>query len=163
MLASARLITSQPERYVRHLSLALLIFLSCSFWSQVGLSQELSTAPGYLAKLELNTPQELHSALLRAEMLFLEGRFQGQLPPASMVVHGPEVAVFFKQQYAQNKSLVDLAAKLSALGVVDILVCETRMGVLGRDRLELFPFVGTVPFGPAEETRLIQDEGFLYF
>lgn len=146
---------------MRHLSLAFLILCSC--WSPMGLTQELGSAPGYLAKLEQNTPQELHSALLRAEMLFLEGRFQGQLPPASMVVHGPEVAVFFRQQYSQNKSLVDLAAKLSALGVVDILVCETRMGVLGRDRLELFPFVGTVPFGPAEETRLIKDEGFIYF
>ncbi len=127
------------------------------------LSEDLAEAPGYVARLELNTPEELYSALLRAEMLFLEGRFQEQLPPATLVVHGPEVSVFFKREYPQNKTLVDLAARLSAFGVVDILVCETRMGVMGRSTVELFPFVGTVPFGPDEEKRLIADEGFLYF
>lgn len=140
-----------------------LFLLSLSFSVSPVHSEDLAEAPGYLARLELNTPQELHSALLRAEMLFLDGSLQGQLPPATMVVHGPEVAVFFKQEYPQNKTLVDLAARLSAFGVVDILVCETRMGVMGRSPLELFPFVGTVPFGPDEEQRLITEESFLYF
>ncbi len=131
--------------------------------STIIVAEDLPEAPGYLAQLELETPEELYSALLRAEMLFLEGRFLDQLPPATLVVHGPQVGVFFKRQYQQNKAVVDLAARLSAFGVVNISVCETRMGVLGRDRHELFPFVGTVPFGPAEEKRLIADEGFLYF
>lgn len=148
---------------MRIASLLLSLLLSFSAVALEPGSEDLPEAPGYLARLEMNTPQELYSALLRAEMLFLDGSFLNQLPPATLVVHGPEVAVFFKQDYQQNKSLIDLAARLSAFGVVDILVCETRMGVLGRDPHELFPFVGTVPFGPAEEKRLAKEEGFLYF
>lgn len=123
----------------------------------------LPLAPGYLARLELHTPDELYAALMRAEMLFLEGRFLGTLPPATLVVHGPQVAVFFKQSYPRHKQIVDLAARLTAFGVVDIRVCETRMGVLGRGREALLPFVGTVPFGPAEEQRLIDEKNFVYF
>ncbi|MGH1372349.1 MAG: acyl-CoA transferase [Cellvibrionaceae bacterium] len=148
---------------MRPIAWVFIVLVSLSFAASPALSEDLTEASGYLARLELNTPEELHSALLRAEMLFLDGRLQGQLPPATMVVHGPEVAVFFKQEYPQNKVLVDLAAKLSAFGVIDIRVCETRMGVMGRSPVELFPFVGTVPFGPDEETRLVSEEGFLYF
>ena len=120
-------------------------------------------APGYLARIQLNTPDELYLALERAEALFLEGRIMGDLPPAAVVLHGPEVGVFFREQYWENKKIVDLAARLSAFKVIDIFVCETRMGVMGRDKSELFPFVGTVPFGPAEEERLLNQEKYVYF
>lgn len=122
-----------------------------------------NAAPGYLARIQLNTPEELLQALQRAEMLFLQDRLLTQLPPAAIVVHGPEVEVFFRDGYRKHKELADLAARLSAFGVVDVFVCETRMGVLGRDRSELYPFVGTVPFGPAEVDRLISEERYLYF
>lgn len=148
---------------MRRITFLCIVLISLFSFAPAALSEDLDEASGYLARLELGTPEELYSALLRAEMLFLDGSLQGQLPPAAMVVHGPEVSVFFKQEYPQNKTLVDLAARLSAFGVVDILVCETRMGVLGRSPVELFPFVGTVPFGPAEEQRLVGEEGFLYF
>lgn len=123
----------------------------------------LAEAPGYLARIQLNTPEELFQALQRAEMLFLEGRMVQQLPPATIVVHGPEVEVFFRDGYRQHKQLADLAARLSAFGVVDVFVCETRMGVMGRDRSELYPFVGTVPFGPEAVERLINEEHYIYF
>lgn len=124
---------------------------------------ELPTASGYLAQLDTASPDGLQMALRRAEVLFLNGRLQGQMSPASFVLHGPEVSVFFRDNYQQHKGLVDLAARLSAFGVIDIQVCETQTGVLGRDRTHLMPFVGTVPFGPAEEERLIQREGYVYF
>jgi intracellular sulfur oxidation DsrE/DsrF family protein len=120
-------------------------------------------APGYLVKIDEPTPSGLERALLRAEMFFLDGGLKGTLPPASFVVHGPEVSVFFKDNYAEHKSLVDLAARLTAFGVVDIQVCETRTGILGRNKSALMPFVGTVPFGPAEENRLLQQEGYVSF
>lgn len=127
------------------------------------LQSALPSAPGYLARIDNPSPDGLRSALERAEMLFMEGRLRSELPPASFVLHGPEVAVFFRENYTSNKNLIDLAARLSAFGVVDIQICETRTGVLGRDRSALLPFVGTVPFGPAEEQRLINKEKYLYF
>lgn len=127
------------------------------------LQPSLPSAPGYLAQLDSSSPEGLRSALERAEMLFLEGRLREELPPASFVLHGPEVAVFFRENYSSNKNLIDLAARLSAFGVVDIQICETRTGVLGRDRSDLLPFVGTVPFGPLEQQRLISKERYVYF
>jgi uncharacterized protein len=125
--------------------------------------QTESDVTGYLARIEQNSPEELERALKRAEMLFLEGALKGQVDPAIFVIHGPEVAVFFKDNYPKYRSLVDLAARLTAFKVIDIRVCETRMGVLGRERNALMPFVGTVPFGPAEEQRLVDEEGYVYF
>ncbi|GAA5315700.1 MAG: hypothetical protein AseanaTS_09050 [Candidatus Pelagadaptatus aseana] len=123
----------------------------------------LPQANGYLAELDNHTPSDLYKALARAETLFLDGRLRGQMSPASFVLHGPDVSVFFRDNYREHKGLVDLAARLSAFGVVDIQVCETQTGVLGRDRNDLMPFVGTVPFGPAEEERLVEREGYVYF
>ena len=119
--------------------------------------------PGYLAQLQLHSPQDLENALKRAEMLFVDGRLIDGHKPVSFVVHGPEVSVFFRENYDLYKPILDLAAKLTAFNVIDIRICETRMGVLGRDKSVLVPFVGTVPFGPAEESRLINAEEFVYF
>ena len=130
---------------------------------QLPLTADGEVAIGYLARLDEKTPQGLKKALDRAEMLFWDGRLDGIVPPASFVLHGPEVAVFFKENYSANKELMDLAARLTAFGVVNIKVCETQAGVLGRDKSNLLPFVGTVSFGPAEELRLIQQEGYLQF
>ncbi len=118
---------------------------------------------GFLARIELDSPDEIKRALLRAEELFQKVSQQPSEAPLSMVLHGPEVAIFLKENYSEYKSIVDLAARLSAFEVIDIKVCRTRMGVLGRPPTELVPFVGTVPFGPAEIDRLINDEKFVYF
>ncbi len=122
-----------------------------------------ATEQGYLARIELNSPDEVHNALKRAEMLFLEGSLQGDIPPVQFVLHGPEVAIFFKENYKKHRELLDLAAKLTAFGVINIKVCETRMGVLGRKPSGLLHFVGTVPFGPVEVERLIKAEEYVYF
>ena len=58
---------------------------------------------------------------------------------------------------------MDLAARLSAFKVVDIKVCRTWMGGQRLDESQLPPFVATVPFGPAEEKRLMEEENYVYF
>ncbi len=118
---------------------------------------------GYLARIQLNSPEEVGQALLRAELLFRDGKALHPGEPLAFVLHGPEVAIFFRENYEQYKPIVDLAARLSALEVVDVRVCQTRMGVLGRDPSVLLPFVGTVPFGPTEIERLVKDKQFVYF
>lgn len=118
---------------------------------------------GFLALLNQRSPEDVEQALLRAEQLFLQNNASANIPPIALVVHGPEVAIFFRENYAQYKTIVDLAARLSALQVVDLTVCETRMGVLGRNKSELLPFVSTVPFGPAEEQRLLNKKNYRHF
>jgi len=109
----------------------------------------------FVAQLHANTPQELADLLDRAESWAKQSKTYPKYPIA-IVLHGPEVDVFIKKNYGQYQSLVDQAAKLDAFKVVDIKICERWMGFNNIDRDQLPPFVDTVPFGPAEEERLIE-------
>lgn len=117
----------------------------------------------YLAKIQLNTADELRSFLQRSEQLFVDNNYQASELSIALVLHGPEAKIFLQDNYLQNKSLVDMAARLSAFGVVKVNVCEMWMGGEGIDGKSLPPFVDTVPFGPAEKKRLIEKEGYVYF
>lgn len=119
--------------------------------------------PGYLARVEQNNPEDVRRALLKAEQYYLHHDLSPDLPPVTFVLHGPEVAIFFRENYARYKVTVDLAAKLSAFNVVDIKICRTRLRFLEVEAATLFPFVETVPFGPQEIERLTHKQGFVYF
>jgi intracellular sulfur oxidation DsrE/DsrF family protein len=121
-------------------------------------------SPRYLADIELHTEAELLEALQRSEHLMDEGVLgRNTSSPVRFVLHGPEARILLLQNYSQHKSTVDLAARLSAFGAVDIKVCETWMGGNRVNPSELPPFVGTVPYGPSEESRLRNEEGYIYF
>lgn len=155
-------------------SLKTLFFLMSAFLAVVAgvkadsnpspyyVGEQVRESAGYLARYKLNSPKELESALKRAEMLLLDGSVPQGASPVSFVVHGPEVQVFFRENYRQYSEIVDLAARLTAFKVIDIRVCETRTGILGRDKNALYPFVGTVPYGPKEVERLLGQQ-YIYF
>jgi intracellular sulfur oxidation DsrE/DsrF family protein len=127
-------------------------------WGQAGES------PHYLVEIELHTEAELLDALRRSEQLLDEGTLSRHSPyPVRFVLHGPEAKILLLQNYARYKNTVDLAARLSAFGVVDLKVCETWMGGNRVNPEELPPFVGTVPYGPAEVRRLRKEQGYIYF
>lgn len=118
----------------------------------------------YIAHIQLHTSDELEKVLERADALLLGGQLHtGQHEPIVFVLHGPEADVFVQGNYIKNKKLVDLAARLTAFQVVDIRVCETWMGGEGVEKSQLPPFVTTVPFGPAETKRLMEEERYVYF
>ena len=118
----------------------------------------------HIAEIELHTAEELYSLLLRAEQLLSGGALALNDPaPVTFVLHGPEVRVLLRQNYLENKVAVDLAASLSALGVVDIKACESWMGGDGIAVEDLQPFVGTVAYGPTEINRLVDEENYLSF
>lgn len=120
-------------------------------------------AGGYLARILHNSPQEVASALERAETLYLAGDLTDSVNPIAIVLHGPEVEIFFKENYLEYKGIVDLAARLSAFGVVDVRVCEFKTRVMGRERSSVHHFIGTVPFGPDELERLVNQKKYVYF
>lgn len=120
--------------------------------------------PRYLAEIEVHTAAEFQGILMRADQLLSEGALLPGAPaPVTFVLHGPEVRILLRQNYLQNKSTVDLAASLSALGVVEIKACETWMGGEGIAAEELQSFVSTVRYGPAEVRRLVEEENYLEF
>ena len=128
--------------------------------------QELNKSelpPGYVARVNLNEPAEVQAILNRAQDYFDRQGLASSFPPVVMVLHGPEIAMFTRNNYHRFQAAADLAAKLTALKVIDVRICETRMAMDGIEKMDLLPFVGTVPFGPAEESRLTDDEEFVYF
>ncbi len=137
----------------------LLVSLLCCV--VVNVSAQVSPAR-YVAEVELHTVDELLDVLQRSEMLFDDGQLDVSVPVA-IVLHGNEGRVFLRDGYDGNKQLVNLAAQLSALGAVDIQVCETWMGSQKLDAAMLQPFVGTVSFGPGEVNRLVKQENYIYF
>jgi intracellular sulfur oxidation DsrE/DsrF family protein len=118
---------------------------------------------GYLARILNDSPDEVARALKRAESLYLDGKLPTNANPIAIVLHGPEVEIFFKDKYEEYKSIVDLAARLSAFGVVDVRVCETQSGIMGRERSSIHSFIGTVTFGPTEVNRLLNQQNYVYF
>ena len=144
----------------------LLIILWLAVPSLSALAEDLgeSSAPGgYLARISNDSPEEVANALKRAEELYFSGGLPADIGPIALVLHGPEVEIFFKDKYKKYKETVDLAARLSAFGVVDVRVCETRTGIMGRQRSSIHPFIGTVAFGPSEVKRLLGQQNYVYF
>ena len=126
-------------------------------------SEANGNVPGYLARIEQNDPREVKQVLLKAERYYFDHGMSTKLPVIALVLHGPEVEIFFRNNYTRYKPIVDLAARLSALNVVDIKVCRTRLRYLETEVDQLYPFVGSVPYGPAEIERLAGEAGFVYF
>ena len=88
----------------------------------------------YVADIELQTVEEFRQLLERAEQLLLEGAVsQGDTAEVTFVLHGPVVKNLLRQNYLANKKMVDLAASLSAMGVIEVKACRTWMGGHGVD------------------------------
>ena len=122
-----------------------------------------SQAIGLVARVDFEQADQLLGALERAEQYYQQEGMSLSHPPVAFVVFGSPVAIFFKENYQDNKKVVDLAAKLTALNVIDIKVCEFSYIKEGLDSSSLLPFVTTVPFGPKELSRLIKEEKYSYF
>lgn len=105
---------------------------------------------------------ELEAILRRAEEVYSERQYSAG-DPVVLVLHGAEGRVFLGQGYYCKKSLVELAARLTALRVVDISVCESWLVSQNIDPAQLLPFVDTVPHGPDDVRRLMSQENYSYF
>lgn len=111
--------------------------------------------------ISVHTEEEMDILLDRVERLLDRPRGGGEEPIINLVLHGPEVEFFALKNYERYKGIVDRAAKLAALGAVDISVCQTRMRSLGIAPDQMPSFLRQVPYGPGEVERLIE-KGFVY-
>ena len=156
--------------------LFLLALLPNLFLAQVNHSEaadqlitaDSKTLSGYVARINLDKADQVYEALQRAEAYFQKKQQSNPtsspaVPPIAFVIYGPDVGMFFKENYSDFKPIVDLAARLSALEVIDIKVCQVSYEREGLDKSTLFPFVTTVPFGPEEISRLLEDQQYEFF
>lgn len=108
----------------------------------------------YLFVAAEHTAEELQALLQRVdEITQSEPESHDQLDIA-LVIHGQNINMFTQKNYEQNKSMIDLAAKLDAFEVIDLKVCEWSMSQQGIQRSEIPSFVESVPFAPDEIKRL---------
>lgn len=118
----------------------------------------------FVADFELQSTEQFRETLRRAEQLMIKGVApQDGQARVTFVLHGPVIRDLLRENYLENKELVDLAASLSALDVIEIKACQTWMGSHRVDEAHLQPFVGTVPYGAAEVERLVREEDYIDF
>lgn len=118
----------------------------------------------YVVDIELQTLPQFRELLDRADQLLLAGQLPDDGEAAVVfVLHGPVLRSLLRQNYFDNRQTVDLAARLSALGVIDLKACRTWMRGASVSEAELQPFVETVAYGSGEVRRLVQESNYLYF
>lgn len=122
----------------------------------------LSVEQKLQANVTSHTLEELSQLLVQAEKIS-NGESQYNInEPIAVVLHGDEIRAFVRDNYADNKSLVDLAAKLDAFNVIDVKVCRRWMGANDVMVGDLPPFIEEVPYGNGERLRL-EEAGYAYF
>jgi hypothetical protein len=145
--------------------LASLLSLGYLLWVVSAAAQQ--SAPGdarYVADIELQSSEQLIELLERASQLLLDGvATQDGVPKVSFVLHGPVIRDMLRQNYPGNRQLVNLAASLSALQVVEIKACRTWMGFNSVEEADLQPFVMPVNLASSEVERLRSEKRYLDF
>lgn len=130
---------------------------------RVSTNTDIDTDPERIVlDISVHTEEELQILLDRAEQLAAKQRLAGQEASIILVLHGPEVEFFSTRNYDRYMGLVDQAARLDALDIVDVKICQTMMKIRGVERDDIPSFVEQVPLGPAEVERLAR-EGYVYF
>jgi intracellular sulfur oxidation DsrE/DsrF family protein len=123
----------------------------------------LTTEDGrYLFSVTLHTPEEIAGMLARAAQLAHTARADSRGTGIALVLHGPEIEIFTRKNYARFRETVDQAERLDREGIVEVKMCRTEMKHLGIREEDVPGFIELVPYGPDEETRLWR-EGYVYF
>ena len=138
----------------------LLIMPSPTAFAQEGGDEQ----PRYVADIELQTLDQFHQLLVRADELFLAGKTSSDGDAAVVfVLHGPVLRSLLRQNYLDNRETVDMAARLTAFGVIDLKACRTWMRGASVSETDLQPFVESVSYGPGEVQRLVRESSYIYF
>lgn len=111
----------------------------------------------YLFDVSNHTIEELEALLARAEEVSQTHPTEFEDLKIVMILHGPDVDWFTHQNYEYNRKLVDLAARLDALDVIDMKVCEVTMQHRGVVKDDLPAFIESVPYAPTAIDELLHD------
>lgn len=112
----------------------------------------------YLFDVTDHSIAELETLLRRTEEITRDMPADFDNLEIVLVLHGPDLVWFKKENYGKNRQMVDLASKLDSLDIIDIKACATAMGSRGIDSNELPAFIETVPYAPDEIARLLEQD-----
>ena len=147
------------------LSLSLLCVVTFTVMAEEAVPGDVPGAERYfVADITLQSEDELRDLLERAEQLLLAGvTLPRDRATVTFVLHGPVLRNLLRDDYLDNKRLVDLAARLSALQVIEVKACRAWMGSHGIEEAELLPFIETVALGPALVRELVRERDYVRF
>ena len=116
-------------------------------------------SPGYVFGVTVNTADQLGVILDRADSLreLFDPEKHGRI---AIVLHGKELHLFQKDNYAANMLIVERARQLDHENIIDIKACQTMMRALEIEQSELPDFIEQVPLAPVEIRRLQVEHGF---
>jgi uncharacterized protein len=114
----------------------------------------------YLFDVSDHSFEELDSLLKRAQEISQFDKNNFEDLEIVMILHGPDIEWFTRKNYEKNQQLIDLAARLDALDIIDMKVCESAMNSRGVKREEIPAFIESVPYAPDELKRLA-GEGYI--
>ncbi len=134
------------------------LFSACLAW--MGSAFAANAPVGHYVEVSPASTAALADLLVRIDAL--TDPDLSEVNAVVIIVHGPEAPVFLRRNYRANKTVVDLAARLDALGIADVRMCETWMRHNGVVREDLAPFVDTVRLAPEEVERL-ETGGYVRF
>jgi len=116
----------------------------------------------FMFSVTLHKREEIDSLLTRADSLSKTMRVNGNKSAIALILHGPEIKLFTRQNYEKNRDIVDKAARLDGENVIQVKVCKTKMKELGIKDNDLPKFMEIIPYAPDEEKKLL-DQGYVYF
>ncbi|MGR8948742.1 MAG: DsrE family protein [Gammaproteobacteria bacterium] len=121
---------------------------------------EVDSANRFFFNVVGHSREEVQKLLTRAQEIY-ESMSDDQKSSLEiiLVMHGPDAQYFAKDNYEQNKSLVDSAAQLEAFGFIDLKVCAKSARSQGIDEDGFPAFIEVVPYGP-DALRTLNEQGF---
>ena len=140
------------KRHLRAFLLALMLIVT----PLPGLAEPREE--GYVLGVAVESGQQLEVVLTRAEDL-RELFNPDEHSKIAIVLHGDELQLFQKDNYAVNQSVVERARLLDQDNIIDIKACQTMMRILEIDQSELPSFIEQVPFAPTEIERQEREAG----
>lgn len=111
----------------------------------------------YLFDITNHSLPELEALLERAEEVSQTQSPEYKDLEIVMIIHGPDIEWFRQQNYAENKKLIDLAARLDKYDIIDMQVCERTLKYHGVEREEIPEFIESVPYAPIEIENRLRD------
>lgn len=157
---------AQVSRAAAWVALAVLLVIGRGASGQApdGGAEGLAVPPGFVADVALETEVEFLALLKRAEQLIEQGALVNNgKARVTFVLHGPVLHSLTKENYPRYKPMVDLAASLSALQVIEVKACRSWMGSHGINDADLLPFVEAVAYGPGLVQQLVEQSKYVYF
>ena len=116
----------------------------------------------FQARINEHSADEMLALLQRAEKIASGQDVYRTREPVMLVLSGDEIELFKRDNYRDNKALVDLAARLDAFNIIDVKVCRHWTGQRGIELTDLPPFIEGVSSADQENKRL-EKAGYAYF